>query len=165
MSHRINIRDKLVESMKDELSAANSNIYFTDIDRQVFGDQLFLSQIDVFPAITISVGPERPTYQPGGFRWLNADYYIRIYVRSEDGSAEQLEKIIEDIKTFIDLHEDFEYDIRKPGMKPEDPSEKGQVTQFTLLEITTDEGVLKPYGVAEMLVSILYGERNARFRT
>ncbi|AJF40902.1 tail terminator [Vibrio phage phi 3] len=161
MSRRISIRTSLVEKLKQELNGTGN--YWTDIDGQVFGDQLFLSQIETFPAITVSAGSERPTYLPGGFRWLKSDYFIRVYVRNEDASAEELEKIIEDIKTFIDLNEEFEYDILKPGADSTSPIEKGTVTQVTLQEVTTDEGVLRPYAVGEILLTVLYDERSKRY--
>lgn len=159
MSDRISIKDKFVDKLKEELSDANLDTYYTDIDKQVFGKNLFLSQVETFPAITVGVGREGTVYQPGGFRWLNLDVYIRIYVRSDDSAGEQLEKIIDDIKTFIDLHEDLEYNITKPSGK----SVAKKVTQSTVQEITTDEGVLQPYGVGEILISVMYNERNSRF--
>ena len=107
MSNRTSIRDQLVTLMKQEISSDNPTIYHIDLDKQVFGKQLFLSDIETFPAVTVGLGPEVPNYKPGGFRWLNLDLYIRIYVRSDDASDEQLEKIIEDVKTFIDLHEEI----------------------------------------------------------
>lgn len=162
MSDRTSIRDSIVNKMKEDISDTNRDTYITNLDKQVFGKNLFLSDIQTFPAVTVAIGPESPTYLPGGFRWNRLNLYFRIYVRSEDESDERLEELIKDVKNFLDLNEDIEYDIIKPGGNQAN-TEKGHATQMTLLEITTDEGILKPYGIAEILVSVLYSDYNPRF--
>lgn len=164
MSNRTSIRDKLISKLREQLVSANSNIYNTDIDLQVFGKQLFLSQIDAFPAITIGLGREVPVYHPSGLRQNHLDLYFRCFIRNDDSPDEELEKIIQDIKTFVDLHEDFEYDVIEPGNSTPGPSSSRMVQSFTIKEIVTDEGILSPYGVAEILVTATYEDRNARFR-
>lgn len=158
MSARASIRNALVDKVKQELTAANKDKYYTDIDMNVSGRNLFIDQIEEFPAIGIGLGPERIEYQPSGFRWIYLTLYIRLYVRSEDSSDENLELLIEDIKTLIDNFEDLHYTITKPNGDVVDK----KVTQMTLLDINTDEGVLLPNGIGEIRTELRYSDRNAR---
>lgn len=159
MTHRASIREKMVEVLKNELTDTNTDKYYTDIDRNVSGTNLYLDQVETFPAITVGLGPERPEYQPGGFRWMFLTMSIRAYVKSEDRADEELELLIQDIKTFIDTHEDIEYTITKPdGNK-----QTYEATQMTVLAINTDEGILHPMGIGEVTIEIRYPDRNTRF--
>lgn len=159
MTHRASIRDTMVEVLKQELSDTNKDKYYTDIDMQVKENNLYLDQIEAFPAITVGLGSERPEYQPGGFRWMFLTLVIRAYVKSEDRADEKLELLIQDIKTFIDTHEDIEYTITKP----DGSSTKLEATEMTILSITTDEGILHPFGLGEVTLEIRYPDRNSRF--
>lgn len=159
MTHRTSIRDRMVDVLKLELSDQNLDKYYTDVDMNVHGNNLYLDQVEAFPAITVGLGPERPEYQPGGFRWMFLTLVIRAYVKSEDNADEKLELLIQDIKTFIDTHEDIEYTITKP----DGTNVTHEATQMTILSINTDEGVLHPMGIAEVSLEIRYQDRNSRF--
>lgn len=161
MTSRTSIRDAIVDKLKSELSDANLDRYHTDIDMNVQSNNkgLYLDQIETFPAITVGLGPERPEYQPGGFRWMFLTLTIRLYIKSEDMSDEKLELLLQDIKTFIDTHEDIEYTISKPDGTSVDK----KATQMTIVSIDTDEGVLHPFGVGEVSIEIRYPDRNVRF--
>ncbi|AUG85035.1 tail terminator [Vibrio phage Ceto] len=159
MTHRTSIRDKIVDTLKQELTDTNQDTYYTDIDMNVSGENLYLDQVETFPALTVALGPERPEYQPGGFRWMYLTLVIRAYVKSEDRADEELELLIQDIKTFIDTHEDIEYTITTPkGVQ-----KQLQATEMTILSINTDEGVLSPMGIGEVAIEIRYQDRNVRF--
>ncbi|AFB84004.1 hypothetical protein VPT02_153 [Vibrio phage VPT02] len=160
MTHRASIRDKIVEVMKQELSDQNLDKYYTDIDMNVHNKNLYLDQVETFPAITVGLGPERPEYQPGGFRWMFLTLTIRAYVKSEDRADEELELLIQDIKTFIDTHEDIEYTITTP----QGAEKKYEATQMTVISINTDEGILHPMGIGEVAIEIRYPDRNVRFK-
>lgn len=161
MTSRTSIRDAIVDLLKVELTDTNSKTYHTDIDKNVQSNTkgLYLDQIETFPAITVGLGPERPEYLPGGFRWMFLNLTIRLYVKSEDMSDEQLELLLQDIKTFIDTHENIEYTISKP----DGTSVAKKATQMTIISIDTDEGVLHPHGIGEVSLEIRYPDRNVRF--
>lgn len=159
MSNRTSVRDAIVEALKTELTLANSDKYYTDIDKNVSSENLYLDQVEVFPAITVALGPETPEYQPGGFRWMFLNLIIRMYVKSEDESDQLLEQLIQDIKTFIDTHEDIDYTITKP----DGSSNIYRATEMTILSIGTDEGILAPFGIGEVSIQIRYQDRNSRF--
>lgn len=160
MTHRASIKDKIVEDLKAELTDQNLGKYFTDIDMNVHGNNLYLDQVEAFPALTVGLGSERPEYQPGGFRWMFLTLTIRAYVKSEDNADEKLELLIQDIKTFIDTHEDIQYTITKP----DGTSVTYEATQMTILSISTDEGILHPLGLGEVTLEIRYPDRNSRFK-
>ncbi|AKY02266.1 hypothetical protein AEO54_297 [Vibrio phage vB_VorS-PVo5] len=160
MTHRASIRDKIVEVMKEQLSDQHLDTYYTDIDMNVHNKNLYLDQVEAFPAITVGLGPERPEYQPGGFRWMYLTLMIRAYVKSEDRSDEELELLLQDIKTFIDTHEDIEYTITTP----QGTEKTYEATQMTVLSINTDEGILHPMGIGEVTLEIRYPDRNVRFK-
>jgi len=160
MSARSSIKNALVAALNAELSAENvGEKYHTDIDNNTLGDTLFMDSIEAFPGITVGLGPERPEYQPGGFRWNFLTLYIRIYVKSEDESEEQLELIISDLKTFIDNFENLAYTVTDPKGNVTNKT----VTQITLKSITTDEGLAKPLGVGELNVELRYAEHSTRY--
>lgn len=160
MTHRTSIRDKIVDTLKEQLSDQHLDKYYTDIDMNVHGKNLYLDQVEAFPAITVGLGPERMEYQPGGFRWMYLTLNIRAYVKSEDRSDEELELLIQDIKTFIDTHEDIEYTITTP----QGAEKTYEATQMTVLSINTDEGILHPMGIGEVVIEIRYPDRNVRFK-
>lgn len=159
MTDRTSLRDTIVDTMNTSLTATNSDTYHTDIDMNVHGKNLYLDEVQQFPAITVALGPERPEYQPGGFRWMYLTLTIRAYVKSEDMAEEQLELLLQDIKTFIDMHEDIDYTI----IKPDGTSVTKHATEMTILTISTDEGILRPLGLGEVSIEIRYPDRNSRF--
>lgn len=159
MTHRASIRDKMVEVLKEQLSDQHLDKYYTDIDMNVHNNNLYLDQVETFPALTVGLGPERPEYQPSGFRWMFLTLTFRAYVKSEDRADEKLELLIQDIKTFIDTYEDIEYTITKP----DGTSVTKKATQMTILSISTDEGILHPFGLGEVTLEIRYPDRNTRF--
>ena len=159
MSNRASIKGALIASMNSEMSAANAgSVYYTDIDKNVLGDTLFSDGIDIFPAISLVLGPERTEYLPSGFRWQYLTMYVRAHVKSQDETEEQLEELIADIKTFIDNFERLEYTVINP-----DSSETIKtVTQITILSVTTDEGILKPIGLGEVNIEVRYSDRSRK---
>lgn len=158
MTHRTSIRDQMVTVLKEQLSDKHKDIYYTDLYDNVSGKNLYLDQVESYPAVTVSLGPERPEYQPSGFRWMFLTLNIRCYVKSEDSADEQLELLIQDIKTFIDNHEDIQYTINTP----QGVAKTLKATQMTILSINTDEGILHPLGVGEVVIEIRYPDKNAR---
>jgi hypothetical protein len=159
MSKRSSIKNALIEQINNELTAANEGtIYYTDIDKNTLGDAVFADSVEVFPAITVILGPERTEYLPSGFRWQYLTMYLRAHVKSEDETEEQLEELISDIKTFIDNFERLDYTVTNP-----DGTDTIQtVTQITTVSITTDEGLLKPLGMGEINVEVRYSERSKK---
>lgn len=159
MSDRTSIKNAMVDAMNAEFTAANEGVkYYTDLDKNVRGDILYLDSVDIFPAVTVAVGPERSEYLPSGFRWSFLTLYLRVYVNSQDESEEQLEHVIADIKKFIDKFDRLEYTV----LNPDGTSEQRAVTQLTTKGISTDEGLFKPLALGEINVEVRYADRNVR---
>ena len=159
MSDRTSIKNAVVAQMVDEFTASNEGTkYYTDLDKNVRGDVLYLDSIDIFPTVTIALGPERTEYHPSGFRWIHLTLYVRAYVKSEDESEEQLEHLIADIKKFIDNFERLDYTVTNPDGTTTNKS----VTQMTLMGTTTDEGLFKPLALGELNLEVRYADRNAK---
>ena len=71
---------------------------------------------------------------------------IRAYVNSED-PIQELEELLEDIETVVDDNNDLTY---------HQLGSNAGVTQFTVISIDTDEGVLAPLGIGEMIIAARY---------
>jgi hypothetical protein len=91
-------------------------------------------------------GTETREYYGGGQKWRYLTVTIRVYVNSEDPITE-LEELLEDVETVIDDAGQFDYRTTTGTQ---------QVTQVTIVSISTDEGALQPLGVGEMIVEIRY---------
>ena len=165
MTNRSSIKDAIITLIKTEMDGSRGTVYYTDIDDAVTGQNLYVQDVQSFPTISVALGPETPEYQPGGFRWIFLTLYVRCYVKSEDEAEERLEQLIEDVKTFVDRNEDITYNVLKPGGNPSNPNDlqSHTATQMTVQEITTDEGVLRPFGIGEIRLQVRYQDRNSRF--
>lgn len=154
MSFRNSIVKAVGELVKTELNGTNTNKYFTNIYSNVFTNSRQFSQIQDFPAITVTSGPESFEYLPSGFRWNFLQLYIRCYVRDAEEPNAKLELIIEDIKNLIDEFDSISYTVTKP-----DGTEINlRTTQSTISEISTDEGLLAPLGIGEIVLTIRYSQ-------
>ena len=141
-------RQSLVAAMVSLLKKINgAGDYNSDIDNQVFGKLNFWDEIAEFPSIYVTAGSEIRRYQGGGYKDRYITLVIRLYVKSED-TLEELDKFIEDIETVIEENSNFAY-YDKRGVEQ-------RVHQCTIIGIDTDEGLLAPIGVGEILVEVQY---------
>lgn len=154
MSFRNSIVASIGDLIKKELDGTQTNKYFTNIYSNVFTSSRQFSQIQDYPAVTVSAGPESFEYQTAGLRWNFLQIYIRMYVKDESEPNAKLELIIEDIKNLIDEFDSISYTVTKP-----DGTELNlRTTQSTLSEISTDEGLLAPLGIGELVLTIRYSQ-------
>mgnify|MGYP003315231639 CR=1 FL=1 len=108
----------------------------------------FLDEIEQYPKVCVVAGDEEREYQPGGFKWRFLTITIRAYVRDEDDAQEELATLFEDIEKIIDENDALVYDT---STVPE-----GKTTSMTVDSLTTDEGVIAPLGIGEMIVTVRY---------
>lgn len=148
MSSRAGIRDALVSVLKEKLTGAGN--YSTNIQGNVYPRLKFWDEINDFPSIYVTTGQESREYLPGDFKWGTITYAIRLYVKSED-PEEDLEKLIADTERALDEVKILSYDKFNPSMR---------TTDVRVTSITTDEGVLAPYGVGEVTIEVLYQKTN-----
>ena len=120
--------------------------YKQDLTGSIDTRMQFWDEVDSFPCLHMAAGTETREYYGGGNKWRFLTVTIRIYVNSEDPITE-LEELLEDVETVIDDAGQFNYSTTE-GTK--------DVSQVTVISISTDEGALQPLGVGEMIVEIRY---------
>ena len=142
-------RRKIVDALVDKLKLINGyHPYNTNVFNNVSGTLKFLDEIEEYPKVCVIAGDEVREYQTGGFKWRFLTVTIRAYVRSEDDAQEELATLFEDIEKIIDENDALVYDT---SIVPE-----GKTTSMTIDSLTTDEGVIAPLGIGEMIVTVRY---------
>lgn len=142
MSARSKIVTKIVSLINENLNGIDydANIHGNAIKKQIFWDEA-----NFYPLISVTAGSEFREYLPANFKWGFLEVSIKIYVEDEEAS-DVLEQFLEDIENLLDANNELAYD-----------SETSQTTeQITILSISTDEGVLAPLGVGEIIIQIRY---------
>ena len=143
-------RKKIVDGMVDELKTSINGVapYNSNIFNNADGHLKFLDTIQEYPQVCVVAGDETRQYQPGGLKWRFLNLEIRCYISDETDPQETLALLCEDIERVIDNNDILVYDDTvSPSLK---------TTSLTLLTITTDEGVLSPLGIGEMVISVRY---------
>ena len=143
-TRRLGIVESLVEYLKD---FDGSGHYLTNLDQNVSPRLKFWDEVEEFPAIHLNAGSETRQYQGGGMKDRFLSITIRCYVKEEDSVA-ALDALLEDVETVIEEHSRLKY---------KDRNNVDQYTQqITVISLDTDEGVLEPLGVGEMLIEVRY---------
>lgn len=142
MSVRTSIAKALAEKLKliDGVSPYGTNIYSNAYPYLKFWDE-----INNYPAVYMSTGSETRDYLPGGFKWGFLGVSLKIYVKGED-PAQELEQLLEDVERCVDANRTLAY-----GTNPGE-----QTTEILINSIVTDEGLLVPYGVGEINLTVQY---------
>tara|TARA_B110000503_G_C6969733_1_gene338685 strand:+ start:176 stop:628 length:453 start_codon:yes stop_codon:yes gene_type:complete len=121
--------------------------YLTNVFNNVHPRLKFWDEVEEFPAIHLNAGSESREYQAGGYKDRFLSVTVRLYV-NEENAVEALDKLIEDVETSIEVNSRLAYIDRQ------------NITQYTqqisIISIDTDEGVLEPYGVGELLIEVRY---------
>jgi len=140
-------RGAILEALATEFKNIDgSGAYKARLDGNVETRMKFWDEIEQYPAVHMTAGTETREYYGGGQKWRFLNITIRAYVNSED-PIEELEELLEDLETVVDNNNSLTY--KQLG------SNAG-VTQFTVLSISTDEGVLAPLGIGEMIIEARY---------
>lgn len=159
-THRTSIVKTFVELLKTALDGSQPDIYYTNIYNNVSDKILHFDQVKDFPFVSVAKGQEDTEYHPAGFRWNYLTVYLRVYVRGADDYDEQLETLLTDLKTFIDLQESFDYNVTMPS----GTDSQHKVTEITVLGTDTDEGLLAPDAFGEIQLRVRYEDCDARLR-
>jgi hypothetical protein len=94
----------------------------------------------------MTAGTEMRDYLPGNFTWAYLNISVKVYVRSEDSAQEQLEAVLGDVESCIDANRVLAYGA----------SAAEETTEILVQSITTDEGLLSPFGVGEINLQVRY---------
>jgi len=143
-SRRRNIVNFLVTQLKlidsDTSTFDSSYTYNFDLSTNVFRKLKFIDEVNDFPSIYINAGAEIRNYETHGLTTANLPIIIRCYIKQEE-AQDGLEDIIDDIEHVI-------YGI-------DNQADKG-ILQITILNISTDEGLIEPYGIGEVSLNVEY---------
>lgn len=142
-------RTKIAEALAKKLKQIDGSHPFNiNLFDNVDSKLSFLDEIEQFPKVCVVAGDETREYQPGGFKWRFLTLTVRVYVHNETDAQEELALLLEDIERLIDESDALVYDDSV------DPSEA--TTSITIESIGTDEGVIAPLGIGEMVVEVRY---------
>lgn len=141
-SKRISIVKAIAAKLKE---IDGTGVYQTNLYGNVYPKLKFWDEVNDFPSVYMTAGSEMREYLPSNFTWGYLGVSVKVYVRSEDTAQEQLEQVLSDIETCIDANRVLVYD------------ESGnQTTEILVQSITTDEGLLAPFGVGEINLQVRY---------
>lgn len=141
-------RMRIVEALVEKLKCINgTGTYHSDVGENVEPRLKFWDEVEEFPAIHCNAGPETRDYQGGGYKDRYMTLTIRCYVQEED-AVNALEALLEDVETVLETNSRLAYTDR---------SDNAQCThQISIVSIDTDEGVLEPLGVGEIICEVRY---------
>ena len=143
----MSVRTKIAKALAEKLKLIDGSAGFTsNIFNNAYPKLKFWDEVSDFPAIHMSTGSETRDYLPGGFKWAFLGISLKVYVKGED-PAQQLEDLLEDVEKIIDTNRTLVYDSSIPG---------AQTTEILINSIVTDEGLLEPYGVGEVNITVQY---------
>ena len=119
--------------------------FVTNVFDNVFRKIKFLDEVNDFPSLYVSAGTEIRDFQSENLTVATLDVIIRAYVYGEDNSQTLSDDLVQDV----------EHIIYAFGDNPD----KG-ILDITIDNITTDEGLAIPYGIAEIELSVVYRLEN-----
>jgi hypothetical protein len=143
-TRRLGILTAIVEKLKDINGQGD---YLTNLNENVSPRLKFWDEVEEFPAVHLNAGSETREYQGGGYKDRFLSVTIRCYVQDED-SVKALDELLEDVETLLEENSQLTYIDRKNVVQ--------STQQITIISIDTDEGVLEPLGVGEMLIEVRY---------
>ena len=140
-------RSQILDALVEKFKAINgTGDYRTQLSNQVFPTMKFWDEISTYPAVHLSAGTETREYYGSNSRWRFLTITIRAYVNQED-PVEALCLLLEDLEYVLDNNLSISYS---------DSYGSGGTAQQTIVSIDTDEGVLAPLGIGEMIIEVRY---------
>lgn len=148
MSARGNIINSLVTQLKeidaDVSPFDNSYTFQSNLFSNVHNQLIYVDEVNDFPTLSVVASSETREYHPSGFKWGFLTVILRLYVNDEDDPVLEMEKILEDIEHVLDNNRSMTY------------QDSDTIIEIDIQSIDTDEGLLKPLGIAEVVISIQY---------
>ena len=141
-------RSAIVDALVVKLKQINqTGDFLTDVFDNVHPRLKFWDEVDTFPALHLNAGSETREYQGGGYKDRFLNLTIRCYVKETD-AVDALDKLLEDVETVVEANGRLAY-IDKQGATH-------HTLDIVIISIETDEGVLEPFGVGEVLLQVRY---------
>jgi len=141
-------RTRIVEAFAEKIKTIDGATPFRSALRQenVSTRQVFWDEVNDYPYVCLNAGQESREYQGDAFKWGFLMVNIKIYTKGEK-CQEDLEELMEDIEYVMELnHTCLQYG----------DTNRERTSDIRLLQITTDEGVLHPIGVGELIFHVRY---------
>jgi len=143
-SRRKTIINNLVAAMKNidgGTSSYNANYtYNLNVFENVFRKLKFVDEVNDHPSLYLNAGLDIRNYESGGYVTSDLQVIIRGYIKDDESPVDMEENLIEDIEHILSNYSD---------------SNNG-VMQITVEDISTDEGLIAPFGIIEVGLSISY---------
>jgi hypothetical protein len=143
MSARTQIVKALASKLNTLINGSSpytSNLY----GKNAITKQKFWDEVNDFPTVCVIPSTETREYLPGAFQWGFLNIALKLYVKSEEESASKLEELIQDVELVLETNEELQLEDGR------------EVTEILIQSIITDEGLLAPYGVGEINISVRY---------
>jgi|TARA_R100001443_G_C3276759_1_gene159368 hypothetical protein len=140
-------RSGITKALADKLAEIDGRGLFRSSVAETSPRLKFWDEVEEFPAIHLNAGSESREYQTGGYKNRFLNITVRCYVNEEE-SVEALDNLLEDVETALEDNSRLQYKDRNGTTQT--------TQQITILSIDTDEGVLDPLGVGEVLIEVRY---------
>lgn len=140
-------RSAITKALATKIKEINGRgVYYKSI-AEVSPFLKFWDEVVEFPAVHINAGSETREYQAGGYKDRFLNITLRLYV-SQENSVEALDELIQDVEKVLEDNSALGYTDRDGNTQC--------TQQITVISIDTDEGVLDPLGVGEILIEVRY---------
>lgn len=140
-------RTQIVKALAEKFKVIDgTSPYISNLQGLSYPKLKFWDEVQDFPSVYLSPGTETRDYQLAGFAWGMLAVCVKVYCKSEDFAQEQLETLLADLETCIDLNRQLVYDTTSGY----------ETTEILIDSITTDEGLLSPYAVGEINLQVRY---------
>ena len=140
-------RSGITKALADRLAKIDGSGLYYQAVAETSPRLKFWDEVEEFPAIHLNAGSETRQYQTGGYKDRFLNVTVRCYVNQED-SVSALDELLEDVETVLEENSKLLY-LDRNGLEQ-------HTHQITILSIDTDEGVLDPLGVGEILIEVRY---------
>lgn len=114
--------------------------YKRNVFKNVFNGLKFIDQINDFPSMYLQAGTETYNYDSKTATTADLMIMIRVYTY-EENSISNLEDIVDDV---VHVIERIQY------------TQNNRLINCSVVSVDTDSGLLEPYGLGEIRVSVLY---------
>ena len=141
-------RRAIVESIAEALEKINGQAPFRTSVAKVERRLKFWDEVDEFPTLHVGAGGETRQYDGGGFRFRFLTITVRCYVSDDSDVIEALEELLEDVETVLEDNDHLNY--------TDSTGTSHTTVQTTVQSVDTDEGVLEPLGVGEIVLEVRY---------
>lgn len=140
-------RTSIVKALAEKFKVINgTGIYKSDLSDNSYPKLRFWDEVQDFPCVYLTTGTEIREYHPSDFTWAYLNISVKVYVRNEEEAQQELEDLLDDLETVIDANRVLVYDT----------TNNLETTEILIQSITTDEGLLTPYGVGEINLQVRY---------